>query len=78
MRGALSSFTQYVFMAWSLVKHKDNFALPLPVGWKVAEIVLNVDFGAIVYKFLVLPVHNIYSFCPSKIIYIYIYIYFLF
>jgi hypothetical protein len=29
MRGAILPFPQYVFMAWCLVKHRDNFTLPL-------------------------------------------------
>jgi hypothetical protein len=29
MRGAISPLRQYVFMAWCLVKHRDNFTLPL-------------------------------------------------
>jgi hypothetical protein len=28
MRGATPPFPQYVFMAWHLVKHKDNFYTP--------------------------------------------------
>jgi len=32
MRGSISPFPQYVFTAWWLVKHKDNFTfLPLPL-----------------------------------------------
>jgi len=30
MRGAVPPLHQYVFMAWCLVKHRDNFALLLP------------------------------------------------
>jgi hypothetical protein len=29
MRGAIPPLPQYVFMAWCLVKHRDNFTLPL-------------------------------------------------
>jgi hypothetical protein len=29
MRGAIPPLSQYVFMAWCLVKHRDNFTLPL-------------------------------------------------
>jgi hypothetical protein len=28
MRGAISPLTQYAFMAWCLVKQRDNFTLP--------------------------------------------------
>jgi hypothetical protein len=28
MRGAIPLLPQYVFMAWCLVKHRDNFTLP--------------------------------------------------
>jgi hypothetical protein len=34
MRGAIPPLTQYIFMAWCLVKHMDfsfNFNLPLPL-----------------------------------------------
>jgi hypothetical protein len=31
MRGAIPPLSQYVFIAWCLVKHRDNVALPLPV-----------------------------------------------
>jgi hypothetical protein len=34
MHGAIPPLPQYV-MAWSLVKHGDNFTLPLPRKWKV-------------------------------------------
>jgi hypothetical protein len=30
MRGPIPPLPQYVFMAWCLVKHRDNFTLPLP------------------------------------------------
>jgi hypothetical protein len=30
MRGAIPPLPQYAFMAWCLVKHRDNFTLPLP------------------------------------------------
>jgi hypothetical protein len=30
MRGAIPPLPQYVFMAWCLVKHRDNFTFPLP------------------------------------------------
>jgi hypothetical protein len=30
MSGAIPSFPQYVFMAWCLVKHRDNFTFTLP------------------------------------------------
>jgi hypothetical protein len=29
MRGAIPPLSQYVFMAWCLVKHRDNFTFPL-------------------------------------------------
>jgi len=29
MRGAIPPLNQYVFMAWCLVKQRDNFTLPL-------------------------------------------------
>jgi hypothetical protein len=29
MRGAIPPFTQYVFMAWCLVKHRDNFTFTI-------------------------------------------------
>jgi hypothetical protein len=31
MRGAIPPLPQYVFMVWCLVKHRDNFTLPLPL-----------------------------------------------
>jgi hypothetical protein len=31
MSGAISPLPQYAFMAWCLVKHNDNFTLPLRV-----------------------------------------------
>jgi hypothetical protein len=31
MRGAIPPLPQYVFMAWYLVKQRDNFPLPLPL-----------------------------------------------
>jgi hypothetical protein len=41
MDGAILPLPQYVFMAWGLVKHRDNFILPL----------LNVIFAEFkVYK----------------------------
>jgi hypothetical protein len=30
MRGAIPPLPQQVFMAWYLVKHRDNFTLPVP------------------------------------------------
>jgi len=43
MRGAMPPFSQYVFMAWCLVKPRDNFTfrviLPLPV--RLNSVVLN-------------------------------------
>jgi hypothetical protein len=30
MRGAIPTLQKYVFMAWRLVKHRENFTLPLP------------------------------------------------
>jgi hypothetical protein len=31
MRGAIPPLRQYVFMAWCLIKHRDNFTFTLPV-----------------------------------------------
>jgi hypothetical protein len=31
MRGAILPIPQYAFMEWCLVKHRDNFTLPLPL-----------------------------------------------
>jgi hypothetical protein len=31
MSGAIPPFLQYAFMAWCLVKHRDNFTLPLSI-----------------------------------------------
>jgi hypothetical protein len=31
MRGTIPPLPQYVFMAWCLVKHRDNVPLPLPL-----------------------------------------------
>jgi len=37
MRAAISQLLQYALMAWCLVKHRDNFTLPLlPVQNKCA------------------------------------------
>jgi len=33
MRGVTHPFLQYVFMAWYLVKHKDNFTFLFTFGW---------------------------------------------
>jgi len=30
LRGAIPSLPQYVFIAWCVVKHRDNLPLPLP------------------------------------------------
>jgi hypothetical protein len=32
MRGAIPPLSQYVFMAWFLVKHRDDFTLPQNQG----------------------------------------------
>jgi len=32
MHGAIPSLPQYAFMAWCLVKHRDNFTLPFTVS----------------------------------------------
>jgi hypothetical protein len=32
MRGAIPSLAQYVFMAWCLVKHRDNFTFAFILG----------------------------------------------
>jgi hypothetical protein len=54
MRGAIPPLSQYVFMAWCLVKHKDNFTCTFLKGllmdtrtfWKVC-IVMTVVFLSI-------------------------------
>jgi hypothetical protein len=33
MRGAILPLPQYVFTAWCLVKHRDNFASPFTYRW---------------------------------------------
>jgi hypothetical protein len=37
MRGAIRLFPQYVFIAWSQLKHRDNFTLPLCVCLNALE-----------------------------------------
>jgi hypothetical protein len=38
MRGAISPLPQYAFMAWCLVKHRDNFTLPLPLHLHIRSV----------------------------------------
>jgi hypothetical protein len=52
MRGAIPPLPQYVFVAWCLVKHRDNFTftfnifliLDLPVLFKMLNLLLSVNF----------------------------------
>jgi hypothetical protein len=54
MRGAIPPLSQYVFMAWWLVKHRDNFTFTLPLGVNgrttliyILEETLNEDVDSI-------------------------------
>jgi hypothetical protein len=54
MRGAIPPFLQYVFMAWYLVKHRDNIAytLHLPL-----EIPITLNLSVMTSKFHALPMY---------------------
>jgi hypothetical protein len=41
MLGAISPLPQYVFMAWCLVKHRDNFTFTFTYGVKLETIILD-------------------------------------
>jgi hypothetical protein len=47
MSGDIPALPQYAFMAWCLVKHKDNFTFTLPylrvIGWKGVDWMLLVQ-----------------------------------
>jgi hypothetical protein len=52
MSGAIHPLPQYVFMAWCLVKHRDNFTfylLPFPVT--ISSFILEFTFLFIYYNF---------------------------
>jgi hypothetical protein len=51
MRGAIHPLIQYAFMAWYLVKHKDNFVpKPLHQVYRVSKNNLNMMIMIMIYE----------------------------
>jgi hypothetical protein len=46
MRGAMPPLTQYVFMAWYLLKHKGNFTLNIYILHIYVNFIWNISFEA--------------------------------
>jgi hypothetical protein len=63
MRGDIPPFPQYAFMAWCLVKHRDNFAFTFNIYREVFRL-----FHRIVAKHFVLFVANLSSVIVRSIV----------
>jgi hypothetical protein len=55
MRGIITSLPQYVFMAWCLVKHRDNFMFYLYFSHWVATESYDISFGGMILRSLYNP-----------------------